>query len=192
MKNGYYDNNGKLIIYITTYCEFKNIFNKFNESDYYYRGQSDPYWLLESPFDRLCKKLIKIDKNIEEELMLTKFINNKKHCDNLENNSILNIIAIMQHYGAHTRFIDFTTCPFITTYFAIRGFNLSKDESDIYTSSVYMINKKIVNKNKIPEKLKEPIINDTKFKEIMIDFKKFSSEEITYIYSYEPNIPDRM
>jgi hypothetical protein len=93
-----------------------------------FRGQQKFNWKLESSLERACEKSFgcKIKKSNEiEEILLREFQRRFHHyeihvpapSDKIE------WLAIMQHYGAPTRLLDWTYSKYIGLYFSIKSYN---------------------------------------------------------------------
>lgn len=102
-------------------------FNQLFLSNYIFRGQGNVEWPIESTFLRLVRRCHSeqndpFTANIYERIMLEDFkyhfplYNSSKKID--ENNHV-EWLALMQHYGAPTRLIDFTSSIFVALHFAL-------------------------------------------------------------------------
>ena len=88
-----------------------------------YRGQSDAAWDLSSSLERAC---LAIDGNLDaarrRERSLRKLFKRHYHDysqDIPEPDDDLRWLALMQHYGAPTRLMDWTTSVLVAAYFAM-------------------------------------------------------------------------
>lgn len=104
-------------------------FNQLFLSNYIFRGQGDVEWPIESTLLRLVRRCHSeqndpFTANIYERIMLDDFkyrfplYDSSKKID--ENNHV-EWLALMQHYGAPTRLIDFTSSIFVALHFALDG-----------------------------------------------------------------------
>ena len=97
-------------------------------SHFIFRGQANADWKLESSLERVvganwCAE----EAKKYEELSLVRF-RSKFHLydhENIEPDSMLAWLAIMQHYGVPTRLLDFTESPFVALYFALETYRSS-------------------------------------------------------------------
>lgn len=129
----------------------EGLFSKLNsyDSGYMFRGQRDSTWQLKNGIERLFPEKYDLPEpsvlRSYESRMLKKF----KSIAHLygdfpqlpQDDSKLGWLALMQHHGAPTRLVDFTTMPFMGLYFAIDGASAySKGFSSIYAVSFRKIN----------------------------------------------------
>jgi len=98
-----------------------------------FRGQCDQRWSLETSIDRASKRSIKLpthdgldntsqvllDPSRNEKNMLEEFRRRAHHFlkSTPADDEILDWLALMQHYGAPTRMLDWTQFPYVATYF---------------------------------------------------------------------------
>lgn len=105
---------------------------------YVFRGQSDSSWPLTSSLERILDPVWG-DHGFNfkkfEDYTLKQF-SGKFHlyADYAINpGSKLEQLALMQHYGAPTRLVDFTQSPYLALYFAMESYNpLSKKDFSLY------------------------------------------------------------
>jgi len=103
---------------IRVLCELPN--------NYIFRGHADATWHLESTLERLIgSKWCKESANKFEQYSLQVF-QSKYHLydrENIEPESKLAWLSLMQHYGVPTRLLDFTSSPFVAIYFAVEAYD---------------------------------------------------------------------
>jgi hypothetical protein len=133
--------------------EYLNTF----DDPYYFRGQSNAEWFLESSYLRLAKKYMKdhsfISKKSQiefgKEYVLDDLVG-RLHLltdEIIEKDDPFSKLSFLQHFGAHTHIIDFTLSPFIALYFS-----LSVDSKSKF-SAIYAINAmNLIEINEITEK----------------------------------------
>lgn len=132
-----------LEIPITSWPDFDEKVNEFNQSDeWYFRGQTNVNWHLRTSLDRYFEKLQKIisisnekvfplTKKAKEALEL-RLIYLFQHDANLYLEDLkleklppiekrLEWLAIMQHYGVPTRLLDVTQSPYVAAFFALES-----------------------------------------------------------------------
>ena len=110
----------KELLYKTLYVN-----NKFVNKKYYFRGQRDSNWEIESSFDRYYKSFFQYMKtnktDIENEILSTFQMNCKKIYKDLKNFTREEWLALGQHYGLPTRLVDWSLSPYIAAFFAFSG-----------------------------------------------------------------------
>jgi hypothetical protein len=102
-------------------------------SHFIFRGQANADWKLESSLERVVgTKWCADEAKKYEELSLARF-RSKFHLydhENIEPDSMLAWLAIMQHYGVPTRLLDFTESPYVALYFALETYR-SASKTDL-------------------------------------------------------------
>lgn len=104
-----------------------------------YRGQADSGWKLQSSLERIlgCGWTAAKAQRLEE-FSLKQFCS-KFHLydrENVQPNSKLAWLSIMQHYGIPTRLLDFTESPYVALYFAMEAYNpLNQRDLALYAIS---------------------------------------------------------
>lgn len=93
-------------------------------NNYFYRGQADASWKLQSSLERVVGDDWTADKARKfEEFSIDKF-QSKFHLydrENVQPDSKLAWLSVMQHYGVPTRLLDFTESPYVALYFALEA-----------------------------------------------------------------------
>lgn len=129
--------------YITKLSFWEDFFNldRYFLHSFVFRGQSNANWELETSIERAHTNFVGSIKNtcyeIEERWMLSKFMK-KYHLYAdipIPRENKFEWLAVLQHYGAPTRLLDFTESFFIALYFATIDSNSDND------SIIWAINK---------------------------------------------------
>ena len=136
---------------LNEFQEFANVLAINN--DWWYRGVSDKNYSLQPSLERLTDKRANfISKNnkfnsfhppkLIEIYMINQFKKNSKKLLNYppKQEEHAEWVAIMQHYGAATRFLDFTTQFYTALFFALDDYCLNGN-NDHYPA-IYCINRK--------------------------------------------------
>ena len=94
-------------------------------NNYIYRGHANAAWLLESSLERIIgpEWSAEYAKRFEEHSLMQ--FKSKFHlydCENIQPESKLAWLSIMQHYGVPTRLLDFTESPYVALYFALEAY----------------------------------------------------------------------
>ena len=94
---------------------------KNEESKYIYRGHTNDAWLLESSYLRYCLKRNTGFSPLEAEELYAKFINKASDFLNQDLSKMdrWDQIALAQHHGVPTLFLDWTHSPYIALFFAV-------------------------------------------------------------------------
>lgn len=114
-------------------------------SHWAFRGQSDSSWTLKPSILRLLERHnIKREMGIRfERTILREFISKAHLFEDFktrefkEGNALVTF-TLMQHYGAPTRLLDWTTSPYVALYFAVSN-DFSKD------GAIYLFNQTLAN-----------------------------------------------
>ena len=99
-----------------------------------FRGQRNATWKLTSSYERARKRLglFKLNEQlsrISEYTELEEFKRNASHLLPREPSCQLEWLALMQHYGAPTRLLDFSESPFVALYFALDGNRVQSEDA---------------------------------------------------------------
>lgn len=99
-----------------------------HSNGFVYRGQSDASWPLTSSLERILEPVWEQPgfnfKKFED--FTIKMFSGKFHLYSdilISPRSKLEEIALMQHYGAPTRLVDFTQSPYLALYFSLESYN---------------------------------------------------------------------
>lgn len=108
---------------IQTWADFQTAVQYFarKRGQWCFRGQGDARWPLAPSLERLIRKGVREDASRIERVFLTRFKRQAHHylsTTPLEN-STLEWLALMQHWGVPTRLLDFTLSPYLGLFFAI-------------------------------------------------------------------------
>lgn len=127
---------------VNSFEEYRNIVIDYSFHDWIYRGQNDYIYDLNSSLFRTIERNEKIRSNNKQRVIhlvrekyeeeLIKAFKNTCHIyisDLPSKRSTFDWLALMQHYGAPTRLLDFSFSPYIALYFAISG---AKDDAAVY------------------------------------------------------------
>lgn len=170
--------------------DYREIIASHTLREWIYRGQNNYEYELESSLYRAFERNRDIQYGSHprgklmyrlgyEQEMLESF---KRRCHIFLNsypdmNSNLDWLALMQHYGAPTRLLDFTFSPYIALYFAISGAN--KEGS----ASVFCINHV-----ELEDNLEKTVADyDVKVNEFLTgDLSNTKKKSDTFLFCYEP------
>ena len=129
---------------ISNLDEYIKIINRLIDSGCFtFRGQCCSSWSLEPGIIRRIKKTytgigqsgLLFRLSLDSTLDLLKSARSSKHFKQEECD--LNILAMLQHYGAATPLLDFTNDPLVALYFACQSYEENGSESD---GKVFSIN----------------------------------------------------
>lgn len=111
----------------------EDLIKNLNElpNNFIYRGHSNANWLLQSSLERIIGDKWSAEEATKfEEYSITQF-KSKFHLydrENLQPNSKLAWLSVMQHYGVPTRLLDFSESPYIALYFAMEFYTPQNHE----------------------------------------------------------------
>ena len=164
--------------------ELVDVINGFSNG-FIFRGQANASWPLTSSLERMLEPVWNnddFDFKKFEDFTLKRFLG-KFHLyssDAINPASKLEALALMQHYGAPTRLVDFTESPYLALYFAMETYNpLAGNDF-----AVYAVNGTALMKRSL-QKLKE---FDNKFNHDLIsleDNKDSIFDEIIDRFTFE-------
>jgi len=106
----------------------------------WFRGQGDANWPLVASFDRLFSGLSSRNKADVYDSMIATFRDRAINQSGVSGLSHEELICLMQHYGAPTRVLDWTTSPYIAAYFAFASEASLGDTDDRQRAAVYVLN----------------------------------------------------
>lgn len=117
------------IVDIKNWGDLKSEFDSMGEF-WVYRGQANSSWKLETSIDRFIFK----DKFWAEARMLHDLSKNYQTFNQLEIDFSDDVqkVALLQHHGAPTRFLDVTHSPYVAAYFAFENIPPSVNSCSIY------------------------------------------------------------
>ena len=119
-------------VQIDSVAELIESINKLSNS-FFYRGQADSTWRLQSSLERIIGDSWSAGKARTLEDFSIQQFRSKFHLydrENVQPESQLAWLSIMQHYGVPTRLLDFTESPYVALYFALESYN-TQSERDI-------------------------------------------------------------
>ena len=133
------------------------------KKDYFYRGQRDPSWKLQTTFHRYASDLglTLID-------YLDRVIPEIHYYVSAYHNEIFNLqipeefgvfLAILQHHGFPTPLLDWTLSPYIAAYFAFRNVDDKKPQAD-HAKILYTVTLPVFEKPKVMRDLNLMGINE--------------------------------
>ena len=94
---------------------------RFRHSRWVFRGQPNAAWALEPTLERLARSLGMVDiQYMIEKPTIREFRRRAHHYvrDLPDEGNLPEWLALMRHYGAPTRLLDFTKSPYIAAFFA--------------------------------------------------------------------------
>ena len=89
--------------------------------EFWFRGQASSTFNLVASLDRSLKEQSPATRNDVETEMVKVFKNRTETEDELQGLEAEQVLSILQHYGAPTRLLDWTTSPYIAAFFAFAG-----------------------------------------------------------------------
>ena len=157
-----------------------------------FRGQASAEWGLETALDRVRRRLYlkAADLPLIEEGLLREFqrrvCNTGARLDLPKKTNILEWLALMRHYGAPTRLLDWTYTFFVALYFAVE---FADSECAVWAVDVKWCNRR--SRSKIPssEHALERVAKDPYFQNLETFQLLFSRERATpLVYRVNPFI----
>lgn len=115
--------------------DIKNYISHFSNG-WIFRGQGKSNWQLKTSWERAPfynSKYPKLEKSFIDQFKrgVLSYLDSKYIPKN-----IVEWLALMQHYGAPTRFLDFSNSPYVATFFAVEN-NLKQD------FALWIVNEKV-------------------------------------------------
>ena len=134
-------------IELHTWRDFTKVMKIMKAGKWIFRGQEDADWSLESGLDRYLKKFDKASSRSDEGSRDNLFLSTFPHAeyfaisrframsrDRQDWGSNIEALVAMQHYGAKTRLLDFTTSIMVALFFAYETQTTGKNRA------IYAIN----------------------------------------------------
>lgn len=122
--------NNKTISDLKTWQQIKQRLLSYG-SGWVFRGHSDASWRLSSTLERYCKPFT---PSVGEELLSRRFKRNAYSYLRAAEIPVDDVewLALMQHHGAPTRLLDWTTSPFVAALFALEEATNEKGTSAVW------------------------------------------------------------
>jgi hypothetical protein len=121
-------------IHIADMHDYIEFMNKL-PNHFIFRGHSSIKWQLKSTLERVLDTNFSKDADKFEKYAVQEF-ESRYHLysnDNIRPETKLQWLALLQHYGAPTRLLDFSTSPYIGLYFALEAVDASsKDDMVVF------------------------------------------------------------
>jgi len=110
-------------------------------SEYYFRGQEDPNWKLQTSFHRYAQKSgITLTKYIDEvipEISNLVSVEKKELIDLSDSIQYWSLLAKLQHHGFPTPLLDWSLSPYIATFFAFKDID-SQQQPKVNSVAIYI------------------------------------------------------
>ena len=171
---------------IDSWTQFDEIVKRRHPRKWVYRGQADATWKLESSLYRAFRdtqdihqlgggREKRLNEFSQEETMIERFKSNAHlflpHLP--EKTDDFSWLALMQHYGAPTRLLDFTFSPYVAAFFCL--------ESGTGNAAIYSLEHSILKQD-------DKNHNDQDSTEIYQNIMEANDDAVadTFIYAFEP------
>lgn len=132
-------------IFINDWDEIKSLSKKSFHFDF--RGHTEKEWELKPTLERAADKFLMDYSQLfgQEHLILREFKSvSRQYLNHVpEPNNYIEWMALLQHYGAPTRLLDFTYSIYIAAFFA---FESATNESAIWAINRYQLNDLLIQK----------------------------------------------
>jgi hypothetical protein len=128
----------------SSWTEGKRLLNSLGPG-WIFRGQRDFRWNLVSSIERLR---LAVGLDIVEKILLKEF-RRKAHqfinYNQLPIKSLIEWLALMQHYGTPTRLLDWTRSPYVATYFAVEDAEVENESSAVWALDIEWCKQSAIN-----------------------------------------------
>ena len=118
---------------VTSWENFELLLKEFDEGDWIFRGHANAEWRLETSLERATLKSlrptaegaeslkVRLNQQVSEGALLFDFQRRAHHyiAHTPADDEVVDWLALMQHYGAPTRLLDWTRSPYVALYFAL-------------------------------------------------------------------------
>lgn len=134
--------------FINSIEELITILNSF-ENHYIFRGQSHETWELKSSLERTLGDKYREKAEVFEKYAIREFKTKFElyNTNDYQPQTMLEWLAMMQHYGTPTSLLDFSESPYIALYFALENADKLQEENLV----IYALDYRMINLNTIEE-----------------------------------------
>ena len=142
----------------------------FGSGDWIFRGQQDSSWHLQSSIERRTRLVGQIWSDFWEKSLMDHFKSKAHHFISFDTipdkEERLAWLSLMQHHGAPTRLLDFTTSPYYGLFFAFA--QLNQDNSIPY-SSLWAINQSALREYALEKLKNDSMITAKEVKTLLLE-----------------------
>lgn len=127
-----------------------NLLGSMGGDGWIFRGQKDSAWGLSSTLERAAPSGFL--RPLYESRLKDSFrrrIHHFKSAESMVQSSLLELLALMQHYGVPTRLVDFTRSPFVAAFFAFEEPRLGSGDCAIWAIKASALQEAAVERMKI-------------------------------------------